>query len=182
MEYLAGADHLLAVDSHMMRRTLLAMIGCVGLAAPMSAQDAFYSGGDFSQVNVALSRTWSGFPALGLADRQSFAFPGSFGWMNEPADFLPAFAAQPLRRSRAPRARAIAQLDGPESSDQLGTARRNLFYTRGEVDFVYGKYTGKNGGDFKQGYVIGEIGNEHFSLSVGASYGEWSGGDRRRRR
>lgn len=166
----------------MMRRTLLAMIGCVGLAAPMLAQDAAYSGGDFSQVNVALSRTWGGFPSLGLVDPQSFAFPGSFGWMNAPVEFLPAFSAQPLRRSRVQLSRSIAQMDGPESSDQLGEARRNLFYTRGEVDFVYGRYTGKNGGDFKQGYVIGEIGNEHFLLSVGASYGEWDGSGPRGRR
>lgn len=158
------------------------MIGCVGLAAPMSAQDAANSGGDFSQINLALSRTWSGLPLLGLVDQQSFAFPGSFGWMNEPVDFLPAFAAQPMRRSHAPRARSIAPMNGPESSDQLGTARRNLFYTGGEMGFVYGRYTGKSGGDFKQGYVIGEIGNEHFRFSVGASYGEWSGGDRRGRR
>jgi len=61
----------------------------------------------------------------------------------------------------------------------LGEARPNLIYTGGEVGFLYGKSTGKHGGDFQQGYFIGEIGNDKFHLTVGASYEESNGRFRR---
>ncbi len=63
-----------------------------------------------------------------------------------------------------------------ESFGEAGIEKLSRYYTRGEIDFVYGKYTGKGGGDFKQGYILGEVGSDKFRFSVGASYGESSGG------
>ena len=49
------------------------------------------------------------------------------------------------------------------------------YYVTGEVGFVYGRATGKFGGDYKEGYIIGEVGNDKLHISVGASYEDWNG-------
>ncbi len=37
----------------------------------------------------------------------------------------------------------------------------------GEIGFLYGKSTGKYGREDFAGYVIGTVGNEHFSITAG---------------
>jgi len=48
------------------------------------------------------------------------------------------------------------------------------YYVTGEVGFVYGRSTGKFGGDYKEGYIIGEVGNDKLHITVGASYEDWN--------
>ena len=35
--------------------------------------------------------------------------------------------------------------------------------------------SGKFGGDYLQGYIFGEVGNDRIHISAGASYEEWNG-------
>ena len=48
------------------------------------------------------------------------------------------------------------------------------YYVTGEVGFVYGRSTGKFGGDYKEGYIMGEVGNDKLQITVGASYEDWN--------
>jgi hypothetical protein len=48
-------------------------------------------------------------------------------------------------------------------------------YISGEVGFLYGRSTGKFGGDVMESYIMGTTGNDKFQISFGASYEEFSG-------
>ena len=48
-------------------------------------------------------------------------------------------------------------------------------YYSGEVSVLYGRWTGKGGGDLMQSYILGTVGNDKFQISVGAEYDESSG-------
>jgi hypothetical protein len=50
----------------------------------------------------------------------------------------------------------------------------NPIYFGGEVGFLYGRSSGKFGGDVMQTYMVGEVGNDKFQITVGASYEESS--------
>jgi len=47
-------------------------------------------------------------------------------------------------------------------------------YYGGEVGVLYGRWTGKGGGDLMQSYILGTVGNDKFQISVGAEYEESS--------
>jgi len=47
-------------------------------------------------------------------------------------------------------------------------------YISGEVGFLYGRSTGKFGGDTMETYILGTTGTDKFQISVGAAYEESS--------
>jgi hypothetical protein len=55
-------------------------------------------------------------------------------------------------------------------SDRLTDSLPKFDYATGEIGFLYGRSTGKYGGEFKQGYIIGEVGNDKLQISAGAAY------------
>lgn len=59
---------------------------------------------------------------------------------------------------------------GKNLSDRIGNALPKFTYATGEIGFLYGKSTGKYGGEAKQAYIIGETGNDKTQIFVGASY------------
>ncbi len=91
--------------------------------------------------------------------------------------FLPVFNPTEPRRVRTAE-RDRSGLDAKDGYGEISDAQSRLFYG-GEVGFLYGKETGKHGGDFNQTYFRTEIGNDKFRLSFGASYSEWNSGSRR---
>ena len=48
-------------------------------------------------------------------------------------------------------------------------------YYGGEVGVLYGRWTGKGGGDLMESYVLGTVGNDKFQITAGAAYEESSG-------
>lgn len=66
---------------------------------------------------------------------------------------------------------------GTEGKDLPGimTSRPDQVYYGGEVGVLYGRWTGKGGGDLMQSYILGTVGNDRFQISVGAEYEESSG-------
>lgn len=135
---------------------------------------------EFTEANVSLAPAWPGLPTLGLTDGGQFSYPGAFGWVEAPAAVLPVFRPVEPRRARVASAKAALDYEGDALMD-LGEEKPDLFYTGGEVGFVYGRYTGKGGGSIKQGYFLSEIGNDKFHLTVGASFTEDEGRYRNRR-
>ena len=128
--------------------------------------------------SLSLNKSSAEFPALGLSNAQYFFLATGLNWIEPTPNFLPALpaAAQPGATNRS----VDASKDGKDSSrDNVDLARKDwIDYVHGEVGFLYGKSTGKFGGDLEEGYVIGTVGNDHFSITAGASFENWSGSGR----
>jgi hypothetical protein len=61
--------------------------------------------------------------------------------------------------------------DSPATTQPL--EKQPLEY-HGEVGLLYGRSTGKFGGDVKQGYMIGTVGDDKVQFTIGTSYQDWN--------
>ncbi len=157
----------------MTKRALSAVAGFLGLGLSLSAQQTL-----LPDALSALNHSSPRFPALALSDGRLFSFSGavappfSFNWMETtPPDFLPALSTTEPQRANA------STTTGKDSSKEVvGVRGPNLLdYASGEVGFLYGRSIGKHGVELEQGYFIGEVGDDKFHITVGASYENWSG-------
>ena len=186
----AGASALLAVNSPMNKRGLLPVVVFLGLCFTLAAQRASASppghGGAFTLAqlrNMTAANTGSvlfqpnlfksldnpvfGFP---FSNRDVFSLATTFNLVGTtPRSFLPFSPA-----TESPRA-SLPETAAKDSSNRLFDLRPNFDYVTGEVGFLYGRSTGKFGGDYKEGYIFGEVGNDRIHISAGASYEEWNG-------
>jgi len=97
-------------------------------------------------------------------------------------DFLPATflsgAQSPAQRPSAGRVHARdgkdLGVDPKDSPDELLSSSANPIYYGGEVGFLYGRWSGKGGGDMWETYVVGTVGNDKVQITAGASYDEWN--------
>jgi hypothetical protein len=102
------------------------------------------------------------------------------------ADFLPAAfpsnAQPPAQRPSAGRVHTTdgkdLGADGKDSPGEMLNSPANPIYYGGEVGFLYGRWSGKGGGDMWETYVVGTVGNDKFQITAGASYDEWNGNGR----
>jgi hypothetical protein len=107
---------------------------------------------------------------LPLSNRDVFSLSTTFDLMGTaPRSFLPLSTAV-----ESPRA-SLSPVSAKDSSDRLFDLRPNFDYVTGEVGFLYGRSSGKFGGDYLEGYIFGEVGNDRIHISAGASYEEWNG-------
>jgi hypothetical protein len=65
--------------------------------------------------------------------------------------------------------------DGKDSPDEMLSSPLNPIYYGGEVGFLYGRWSGKGGGDMWETYVVGTAGNDKFQITAGAAFDEWNG-------
>jgi hypothetical protein len=174
----------------MTKRGLLPVVVFLGLCLSLAAQQASGSppghGGTFTlaqlrsmaaanngsvlfQPNLfnSLDNPVFGFP---FASRDVFSLAATFNLMETPPrSFLPFSSAMESTRASFPVTSAN------DLSDRPFALRPNFDYVTGEVGFMYGRSTGKFGGEYKEGYIIGEVGNERIHISAGAAYQEWNG-------
>jgi hypothetical protein len=186
----AGAGDLLAVNYLMNKRGLLPVVDFLGLCFSLAVQQASGSppghGSTFTlaqlrgmaaanngsvllQPNLfnSLDNPVFGFP---FENRDVFSLATTFNLMGAaPQSFLPFSSAMESPRASLPATSA------KDSSDRVFDLRPSFDYVTGEVGFLYGRSSGKFGGEYKEGYIIGEVGNERVRISVGASYEEWNG-------
>jgi hypothetical protein len=98
-----------------------------------------------------------------------------------PAASLSA-AQPPARRPSAARVHGSdgkdLGADGKDSPEEMLSSPLNPVYCGGEVGFLYGRWSGKGGGDMWETYVVGTVGNDKFQITAGASYDEWNGSGR----
>jgi len=102
------------------------------------------------------------------------------------ADFLPAAflsgAQPPAQRPSAGRVHSTdgkdLGADAKDSPDEMLSSSANPIYYGGEVGFLYGRWSGKGGGDMWETYIVGTVGNDKFQITAGASYDEWNGNGR----
>ena len=185
-----GAGRLLAVNSPMNKRGLLPVVVFLGLCFSLVAQQASGSprghGGTFT---LAQLRTMAAAndasvllqpslfnsldnPVFGIpfSSRDVFSLSTTFNLLGSaPQSFLPFSSAAELPRASLP------ATSGKDSSDRLFDLRPHFDYVTGEVGFMYGHSSGKFGGDYLEGYIFGEVGNDRVHISAGASYEEWNG-------
>ncbi len=185
-----GARGLLAVSYCMTKRGLLPVMVFLGLCFSLAAQQASGlppgHGGAFTLAQLrsmaaanngsvllqpslfnSLDNPVFGFP---FSNRDVFSLSTTFNLMGiTPPSFLPFSTAMESPRATLPPTSA------KDSSDRLFDLRPNFDYVTGEVGFLYGRSSGKFGGEYKEGYIFGEVGNERIHISAGASYEEWNG-------
>jgi len=66
-------------------------------------------------------------------------------------------------------------VDGKDLPNEIMSQPVNRVYYTGEVGFLYGQSIGKGSGDYWQNYVWGQAGNDHFQITAGAAFENWSG-------
>jgi hypothetical protein len=188
-ENFAGAGDVLAVNSRMTKRLVLGVAGLLGLClsldaeqpgrvlslaqlnslGPQNSRPLFFQPAVFSRLGDAPLIDGSLGPAT-FSSRETFSLATTFNLVGTPTSFLPTTMAMESPSRGVP---ATSSKDKDSSDYPLDL--RPGYYVTGEVGFVYGRYTGKFGGDYKEGYIIGEVGNDKLHISVGASYEDWNG-------
>ena len=90
-----------------------------------------------------------------------------------PSDVGPTPIRKPSAASNS-RSQMLAT-DGKDLPGEMISSPLNQVYYTGEVGFVYGQWSGKGNGDYWQNYVWGQAGNDHFQITAGAAFENWSG-------
>lgn len=90
-----------------------------------------------------------------------------------PSDVGPTPIRKPSAASNS-RSQMLAT-DGKDLPGEMISSPLNQVYCTGEVGFVYGQWSGRGNGDYWQNYVWGQAGNDHFQITAGASFENWSG-------
>ena len=68
--------------------------------------------------------------------------------------------------------------DGKDSPAEMQSSSLDPVYYGGEVGVLYGRWSGKGGGDMWETYIVGTVGNDKVQITAGASYDEWNGNGR----
>jgi hypothetical protein len=141
-----------------MKRALLALTGLMafGLSASALPPEQLLTGGTlFDQPSI-------NSPWLSLDSHDRFFFSTAFGSMRTTPEYLPTLTpSEPM---------SVAYLsDNKNSVDRIYDMHRpGEIQFGGEIGFLYGKSTGSGfGREDYAGYIIGTVGNEHFSLTAG---------------
>jgi hypothetical protein len=187
----------------MVKRALCVAVGLLGVLCPSGAQQlpapewpvggfdpAFAlnlfqprisgAGDSFLLLRKGPVRTWSdggwlasenALTQIGMASLNlfpiAFSTPDVFGNVS-------GLKGNGTRNSRSDNSRA----DGKDGGSEMIEAPRDQVYSGGEVGVLYGRWSGKGGGDMWETYVVGTVGNDKFQITAGASYDEWNGSGR----
>jgi len=117
----------------------------------------------------------------------SYGFTSSWVQLGfTPVDFLPAaFLSGVQPPPQRPSAGRLHGTDGKDlgtdakdSPDEMLSSSADPVYYGGEVGFLYGRWSGKGGGDMWETYIVGTVGNDKFQITAGASYDEWNANGR----
>jgi len=168
----------------MIKRALL-VVGFLALCFPVAAQQnnptdefdaaaalALYRPEIFADVESSL--LIRDLPMLTFLDGR---LPGSTALgrmgMAPVANFPVALvSAAPAQKTNASR---VSGKDGKESPGDVISSPSDHYYYGGEMGFLYGRSTGKFGYEDFETYIVGEVGDDKFHISVGASYEELNG-------
>jgi hypothetical protein len=142
-------------------------LGSSSFAQPL---EQFLGGGLLDQPSI--NSPWA------LLDSQDrFSFSTGFGSMRTTPEYLPALTpSEPMSM-----AYLTDNKDSVDRAVELHPVDKIRF--GGEIGFLYGKSTGSGfGREDYAGYIIGTVGNEHFSITAGYYRQEtsFSGGHWRR--
>lgn len=133
---------------------------------------ALYEPGFFERDSA---RAVSDLALTGFLHGRDFPASISIANMNvAPVDSSLTFACMSARSTSSP-ASEYSYDPSKDLPSQVQTVKNDPIYYGGEVGFYYGSTIGsKWKGDQWGSYLIGGVGNEHFQITVGASYEESS--------
>jgi hypothetical protein len=87
-----------------------------------------------------------------------------------------AFGATPANRGRTvSNSRPENFGPDPKGSPEMMVSPPDQIHYGGEIGFMYGQWSGKGSGDMMESYILGQVGNDHFQITAGAAYEDWSG-------
>jgi len=172
----------------MIKRALL-VVGFLALCFPVAAQQnnptdefdaaaalALYRPEIFSTVDsLALIDR---LPVLNFLDGTRLPVSSEMGRMGTAPVEFPSITYMSLAYVSAAPAQKVkkaSQVDGKESPGDVINSPSDHYYYGGEMGFLYGRSTGKFGYDDFETYIVGEVGDDKFHISVGASYEELNG-------
>jgi hypothetical protein len=180
----------------MIRRGVCVAVGLVGVCFAVAAQQENWRGATENDPTFALNlynpeifsamdtsllfrkgrvHTWS--DGGRLTSETALAEIGMASLDLFPVVYVPPNASEATTaRTGSSAANSPVGTFGPDAKDFLGMMLPpDQVYYGGEVGILYGRWTGKGGGDLIQSYMLGTVGNDKFQISVGAGYQESSG-------
>jgi hypothetical protein len=184
------------VNCRMIGRVLAVAAGLLGVCFALAAQETNWRG---SIQNVRASALSLYQPKIFSAKDSSLLFHKGpvYAWSDGgrlasqnalaeigmasldlfPVAYLPPNASGVATARRgSPTADSLPGNFGTDGKDLPGMmVPSDQVYYGGEVGVMYGRWTGKGGGDLMQSYILGTVGNDKFQISVGAEYEESSG-------
>ena len=169
----------------MIKCALLALLGVLSVCFPVGAQQTspWQQTQSITLAQLSLYRPEvlttvdsstliDGLPMLALLNGQRLPISTALGRMGvtSPDLFPVALLASGNKHiaNASPEYKAVAPRE-------VTPSRFVPEYISGEVGFLYGRSTGKFGGDTMGTYILGTTGNDKFQISVGAAYEESSG-------
>ena len=180
-EDFAGAGGILAVNSRMTKPMVLGVAAflslcfSVGAEQPtralslaqlnsLASQSSLFQPAAFTKLGDPLLTDGSLGPTT-FSNRETFSLATTFNLVGTPTSFLPTTMAM-----QSPSRNVPANYSKDKDSPDYPLDLRPGYYVTGEVGFAYGRYTGKFGGDYKEAYILGQVGNDKLQITVGASY------------
>jgi len=181
----------------MIRRGVCVAVGLLGVCFAVAAQQANWRGATENDPTFALSlykpeifsgkdtsllfrkgrvHTW--WDGGRLASNNALAQVGMVSLDLFPVAYvLPNAPGAATSRKGSSAADSPTGTFGPDGKDSPGMMMPppDEVYYGGEVGILYGRWTGKGGGDLIQSYMLGTVGNDKIQISVGAAYEESSG-------
>ena len=175
-----------------MKGALLVILCVLGVCFSLAAQQADRTDEFDAAASLALYRPEifstvdslvliQSLPVLTLLDGQRLPVSSEMGRMGTAPLDLPSLAYVSAANARRVNAASAHRTDGKDfgtdgnDSSAEVSSRLNPVCYGGEVGVLYGRSSGKFGGDVLQTYILGEVGNEKVHITVGAAYEESSG-------
>jgi len=147
------------------------------LAFSLSQPNAFTSKDSFLLFHRGPVHAWS--DGGRLASENALAGSGMVALDLFSGAYLPppdTFGPAPTNRARAASdSRPENFGTDPKDSPEMMMSPPDRFYYGGEIGFLYGHSMGKGSGDLMESYIMGQVGNDHFQITAGAAFDQWSG-------
>lgn len=185
-EDFAGGDGVSAVHSLVIKHLVVGVVSLLGLCLPVFAQETAEAPRTLSLYQTGRFAPASGSVLLRdhpitLSDGQFLPAATGLSQMGMVSLNFGQLAYLPVNKTvRSDSKGSLLPESDPSVSPPISVLDR--LYFSGEVGVLYGRSTGKYGGELFQSHVFGTVGNEYFSLTAGAVYEESSVRYPRRRR
>jgi hypothetical protein len=182
LEDFIDAPAFLVVNCVVRKRSLVIAVGFLSFFFSAAAQEildapstlSLYRPDVFSTVDS--SALIHQLPVFALLDGQRLPVSTDLGRMGiAPLNLFPAAFLASASTQKAKTTRTGAPADAKDSPVEMVNSPLHPVYATGEVGVLYGRWSGKSSGDLWESYMVGEVGNDKFHITVGAAYEESSG-------
>ena len=182
LEDFIDAPAFFVVNCVVTKRALVIAVSFLSLFLSVAAQEtldapstlSLYRPDVFSTIDS--SALIHQLPMFALLDGQRLPVSTDLGRMGiAPMNLFPAAFLASASTPKTKTTRTGAPVDAKDSPTEIVNWPLHPVYATGEVGVLYGRWSGKSSGDLWQSYMLGEVGNDKFHITVGAAYEESSG-------